>query len=143
MLIMKKKLNSILLIDDDEAINFVHEMFIRKVGCTDKIVSVKSGKQALSFLQTEFDETKELPPLIFLDINMPAMNGWEFLDKYKDFEKSMLEKTTLIMLTSSSNPKDEARAVAIPEVKEYRNKPITIEMLTEILLQHFDDAVLE
>ena len=80
---MKKKLHCIMLIDDDPATNFYHRIILRDGGWAQKIVEVKNGEEALQYLQTPFGIDNPRPSLIFLDINMPRMNGWEFLEAYK------------------------------------------------------------
>lgn len=136
---MKKKLNCILLIDDDEAINFVHKRVINKYDCTDKIVVVENGKQALDYLKSSIDGKSPSPEIIFLDINMPVMDGWEFLEEYQKLKKDQQGKVVLLMLTSSLNPDDLDRANKIKEVDGFRNKPLTSEMLEVILTKYFED----
>src|SRR5258708_36657106 len=106
---MNKKLNCILLIDDDEPTNFLNKMTIDQSGCAEWVQVVQSGQEALDYLQGtgRFKNRKEdypRPDLIFLDINMPAMDGWEFLDKYKELPKDQKAEIVLIMLTTSLNP---------------------------------------
>lgn len=127
-----EKLSCILLIDDHEATNFIHQMIIEKSGCVEKIVSVNSGFRALEYLN---NLTNQLPNLIFLDINMPKMNGWQFLEAYKKLDPS--RKTNIVMLTASNNPSDLEKAMENPEVLDFKNKPLTTEILEELLAVHF------
>jgi CheY-like chemotaxis protein len=136
---MKKKLNCILLIDDDEAINFVHKRVINKLNCTEKIVTVQNGQEALEYLQSDDKGESPHPDIIFLDINMPIMNGWDFLEEYQKLKKDEKGKVVLLMLTSSLNPDDLDRASKIPEVDGFRNKPLSTEMLEVILKKYFED----
>ena len=73
-----------MLIDDDEPTNYIHERIIEEVGCTEKIVAIQSGRRALDYLTSKTDGAYPQPDLIFLDINMPAMTGWGFLEKYSE-----------------------------------------------------------
>ena len=136
---MKKKLNCILLIDDDDAINFIHEWVINKVDCAEKIEKVENGVEALEYLESVKDGKHPQPDLIFLDINMPRMNGWEFLEEYHKLDEDKKGKIILVMLTSSLNPADLAKSKTITEVRAFKSKPLTIESLQDILKEYFED----
>lgn len=134
---MKKKLHCIMLIDDDPATNFYHRIILRDGGWAQRIVEVKNGEEALQYLQTPFGENNPRPSLIFLDINMPRMNGWEFLDAYKKLTTEQQAEHIVVMLSTSANPDDLQRATDNPFVKEYRSKPLTEEMLLELLERYW------
>jgi CheY-like chemotaxis protein len=136
---MKKKLNCILLIDDDKATNFINERVIKKLDCTKRIVTVYNGAEALEFLSIEENGNLLQPDLIFLDINMPVMDGWEFLEHYRKLHENKKAKVVLLMLTTSLNPDDVKKANKIQEVKGFKNKPLTIEMMQDILKAYFTD----
>src|SRR5436190_19995991 len=114
---MKQKLNTIMLIDDDEPTNFLSKMLIEEAHCAEHIQVADSGKMALEYLS----KSSDCPDLIFLDINMPAMNGWEFLDKYRELEKHKKGKIIIIMLTNSLNPDDKVKASQMPEIAGFEN----------------------
>jgi CheY-like chemotaxis protein len=136
---MKKKLNCVLLIDDDKATNFINERVIKKLDCTKRIVTVYNGAEALEFLSIEENGNLLQPDLIFLDINMPVMDGWEFLEHYRKLHENKKAKVVLLMLTTSLNPDDVKKANKIQEVKGFKNKPLTIEMMQDILKAYFTD----
>jgi len=136
---MKRKLSCILLIDDDSATNFYNEMIIKKAECTENIVAVQSGAQALEYLRSKPDGKHPQPELIFLDINMPAMNGWEFLEEYKNLDEEQKGKMVVVMLTTSLNPADKERAETIDEVTAFKNKPVSVEMLEEVISNYLTD----
>ncbi|MDQ3110211.1 MAG: response regulator [Bacteroidota bacterium] len=133
---MKKKLNCILLIDDDPDDNFFHQRIIKKMEITNAIHVARNGIEALDYLK---DEKQVIPELIFLDINMPRMNGWEFLEQYQHLDEKQKARITIMMLTTSANPDDVKRANEIKDVTGIKTKPLSIEMLNEILAQHFND----
>ena len=139
---MKQKLNCILLIDDDEPTNYFSSLLIEEAGCTEHIQVAQSGQTALNYLSNAKQSGSEnkglpLPDLIFLDINMPAMDGWEFLDKYKALEKEQQAKIVIIMLTTSLNPADKLKAENMPEISGFENKPLTPEIIDRVLKQYF------
>src|ERR1700743_813882 len=110
---MSIQLNCIMLIDDDEPTNFLNKMTLEQTGCTRYIRVAQSGQEALDYLsgrglpEAEKAEKKPRPDLIFLDVNMPAMDGWEFLERYKSLPSEQKADIVLIMLTTSLNPCDE------------------------------------
>ncbi len=133
---MRKKLNCILLVDDDPDDNHYHQIIINKMNIVNHIDIVTNGIEALAYLKKE----NQIPPdLIFLDLNMPKMNGWEFLEQYKHLETAQKAKALIVILTTSSNPDHIKRAKEIQEVTGFETKPLSKEILTEILEQHFPD----
>jgi CheY-like chemotaxis protein len=135
-----KKLNSILLIDDDKATNFISKMLIKKAGITDHVETVLNGKQALEYLTNTGKYKKEgsvcpCPMLILLDINMPVMDGWEFVEAFQKLEKN--QKVEIIMLTSSVNPDDRQKAEKLPAISGFQNKILKMEDLISIMNNYF------
>src|ERR1700741_4670028 len=98
---MKKKLECILLVDDDHEDNFFHKLVIERMDITKKIEVAKNGIEALEYLKADHHV---IPELIFLDINMPKMNGWEFLEEYQHLSPERKARITIMMLTTSANP---------------------------------------
>lgn len=131
---MKKKLNSILLVDDDPDDNYYHQIIINKMNMVNQIDIAVNGIEAIAYLKNE----NHIPPdILFLDLNMPKMNGWEFLEQYKSFSAEKKAKVLIVILTTSANPDDIKRAKEIEDVTGFETKPLTQELLTEILEQHF------
>ena len=135
---MKQKLNCVLLIDDDRTTNFLNERVIKQVDCVDRIEVEQTGMKALKFLNAK--ESAQ-PDLILLDINMPGMNGWEFLDEFREPQKEKQKNIVIIMITTSQNPEDAERTKTVSKISGFKKKPLTSEMLNEILREHFSDRV--
>lgn len=129
-----KKLNCVLLVDDDEPTNFLNKLTLKKAGCVDKIISTFDGQEALNYLEQHKDN--EFPELIFLDINMPLMNGWEFLDEYQslNFEN---KPPVVIMLTTSVNPDDEEKSKKYSSIAGFMHKPLDPEEINKLIQSHF------
>ena len=138
---MKQKLKCILLVDDNEADNFIHTRVIKKMGCAEEIKAVRGGQEALDYLTSLTENHIPQPELIFLDINMPSMNGFEFLERYQKTIPKELRNIVIMMLTTSLNPDDRLRSDTIEEVKDYKNKPLAKKLLTEILEMHYPSAL--
>ena len=130
---MIEKLNCIMLIDDNDDDNFYHKMIIKEVNLAKHIEVAESGFEALDYLR----KSVLIPQLIFLDINMPAMNGWEFLDEYRKLSDDEKAQIIIIMLTTSLNPIDRKRAEKIQEINGFETKPLTIEILKNIFEKFF------
>lgn len=144
---MKQKLNCILVIDDDEPTNFFTRIILEEADCCTHIKTVQSGQEALDYLaQSEKPGADPnlypSPDLIFLDINMPAMNGWEFLDEYRKLSIAPQHKIIMVMLTTSLFPEDKAKAGRSPEISGFENKPLTLDKLERILKTYFLDRQL-
>jgi CheY-like chemotaxis protein len=140
---MKKKLNCILLVDDDEPTNFIYKMIVGGANCTEKIKITQSGHEALNYLTASMNNNTEagymLPELIFLDINMPRMDGWDFMEKYNELRKNQNNNPVIMMLSTSLNPDDEIKAKSTPGISAFMHKPLTTQMLNEVLKTYFPD----
>ncbi|OOV17306.1 response regulator [Flavobacterium sp. LM4] len=140
---MKNKLNCVLLIDDDFATNFINKKIVQKANITEHIQVALNGKEAIDYLcnKGKFESQETInpqPQLVFLDINMPVMDGWEFIKSYKILVSDGRKKEIrIIMLTSSFNPADKAKADTIEEIADYRQKTLNVAMLHEVIKKHF------
>ena len=136
------KLNCVLVIDDDEPTNFFNQMIVEQANCTESVKVAQSGHEALEYLSTSVKlacQNREYPcpDLIFLDINMPAMDGWEFLERYRELEKQRKNQVIVVMLTTSLFQEDMLKAQGMAEITAFENKPLTPEKLENILNKHF------
>lgn len=136
---LKKKLSCILLVDDDEATNYIHTMIITQADCANTVKSVMSGFEALEYLNAEEDGEYPQPEFIFLDINMPGMSGWEFLEEYDKLPEEKRGDIVIVMLTTSLNPDDAEKAKNIQIIRGFQNKPLSVEMMHGLMKEHFPD----
>ncbi|MDB5271654.1 MAG: response regulator [Chitinophagaceae bacterium] len=133
---MNKKLKCIMLVDDNADDNFYHERVIKKNDATDIVVTKQTALDALNYLKSKKNDDVH-PDLIFLDINMPGMNGWEFLEEYSKLDKQFQSRAIVVMLTTSDNPDDKMKAKASNIAAEFKTKPLTPIMLEEIISKYF------
>lgn len=122
-----------MLIDDNKTDNFFHERVIRKANAAETVIVKESAEEALSYLKNKHNNETDHPDLILLDINMPGMNGWEFIEEYEKLDESLQSKMIVVMLTTSENPDDFALAKKHNVLAGFQTKPLTIEMLEEII----------
>ncbi|MBA6314614.1 response regulator [Cellulophaga baltica] len=115
----------ILLVEDDEITNYITTTKLRNIGF-ENVDAVLNGELALEYL------AKEQPNLIFLDVNMPVMDGFEFLDSEE--VQNQYSDIPIVLLTSSSRPKDKEMASRYSNVIEYLEKPLNYEKMKKILL---------
>jgi len=133
---------SVLIVDDDEASVFLSKLFIENLELDIDVFSANDGKAALEVLE-EKNINPEVgnsftPCLVVLDINMPVMNGWQFLDAYqKRFPKELQSNIVIAMMTVSEDERDFIRAMNNPFINEYISKPLTDERVLEIMEKYF------
>nr|WKN39459.1 response regulator [Tunicatimonas sp. TK19036] len=123
----------VFIIDDDEITRFLLITKLEKYGFASQYHTFASAKEALAFLKNTRDNPLELPDLIFLDINMPDMDSWAFLERYENLFFSNIKNIHVCILTSSVFEKDIERANAHPLVDEYLVKPIQNDSLKNLV----------
>ncbi|MFY7900189.1 MAG: response regulator [Chitinophagaceae bacterium] len=128
------KLDKVCIIDDDIIYQFLIKEEIEETRMVNSVLFFDDGEQALHFIQQKIasQSQKELPDVIFLDINMPVMNGWEFIQAYVGMKPFIGKKITIYMVSSSIDNRDLDKAKSISEISDYIIKPITSNRLQTI-----------
>jgi len=131
---------TVMLIDDNEIDNFLNQKIIKMCQFADKIDIYTSANEAIKTLENAYsNEVKGqggLPSIIFLDLNMPLMNGFEFLEKFEALPENIKNQCKIAILTSSINPNDEFEANDHSSVFKYLNKPLGKEMLNKMVIEN-------
>ncbi|RMG55353.1 MAG: response regulator [Bacteroidetes bacterium] len=121
-----------MLVDDNEIDNIINEKIIESSSFAENILVFQTGQEALDYLREHQEDASNLPEIVFLDINMPIMDGFQFLEEFESFSEEVLKKCKIIMLSSSISPKDIDRAASSRYVKKYLNKPLNARYLQAI-----------
>lgn len=133
-----KKLVDVLILDDDDVSNFIYKKIIESSGIANNIITFQKGRLALEYLEDKVKSKEAFPDMIFIDINMPVMNGWDFLDEYQEKVASNIDKFVFIsMLSSSVYKEDIQKAKGYEVVNEYISKPLTQESVTKLINKYF------
>lgn len=126
------KYKMVMIIDDNEIDRYVGESVIRIHNFAEAVINVEAAKDALEYLIAHQDQPELLPQLIFLDINMPEMNGFEFLDEYEHLPDSIKTNCIVMMLTTSLHEEDKQKADTCKYVYRFLNKPLNPEKLNSM-----------
>jgi CheY-like chemotaxis protein len=121
---MEYKYPKVMVIDDNEIDLYIAEMVMKHSKFAEQIICMKSGKEALDYLRPLLSSPEEIPSFIFLDINMPEMTGFEFLDEYQHLPEHIRSKCIIMMLTTSLNEDDRLQAESNEFVRRFLNKPL-------------------
>lgn len=114
----------VLLIDDSEIDNYINKAIISKSDSVTEVVTKTSGQEALDYLMELKDNIELVPNVIFLDIRMPGMDGYEFIELYKNLPNEVKQKCRVFVLSSSTNPTDIARSESYEEIEKHLSKPL-------------------
>lgn len=131
---MNQKLKLIILLDDNNATNYIHKKFIKESECTENCIDFQNGELLLDYLKSE---DSIIPELLFMDINMPTMNAWEFLEEFEKIKNERLKKIVIILLSTSLSPSDDKIAKSISTIKEVQIKPLTVDSINKTVAAYF------
>lgn len=125
----------VLLIDDSDVDNFINKAILSKENYISKITIKSSGPDALEYLEHILEEPESFPDLIFLDIRMPRMNGFEFLEEYRNFPEKLKAHCKIYILSSSIDPLDSEKSKKYTMVKGHLVKPLAHYHVSKLLLE--------
>lgn len=128
-----KKFESMYLVDDDDVYQYIAKRTIESTGLISKICVFSNGLEAVQSLRSAINAHTVLPDMIMLDLTMPVLDGWGFLDDYLLMKKAIGKKIWIFVVSSSINPADVERARHIEEVTDYVVKPLTVEKFQDLL----------
>lgn len=123
----------ILLIDDDRIYQFAARKTIEATGFADNILIYSNGEDAINYLKSNIKDETSLPDVIFLDVNMPIMNGWEFLEEYSHIKQGLIKPVIIYVVSSSVDEFDVSKSRQYDTVKGYIVKPVLREKFRQIL----------
>lgn len=126
-------LKKVMIVDDNEMDLYVGKRVMIKYSFAEEVLTVDSAKGALAYLIEKKDNPEQIPDLILLDINMPEMNGFEFLEAYNSLPESIRRNCIIMMLTTSLHFEDKQKASDNPYIRSYMNKPLDETKLTSLL----------
>lgn len=123
----------IALVDDDPIFQFTATRLIESANLANGIFHFENGNEALEYLLKHSSDKDKLPDYLFLDINMPLMDGWMFLEEFQKVKSTLAKEFALYMVSSSIDPRDISRAKEFNDVKDFVIKPVTVERFSELL----------
>lgn len=131
-----KKVKKALLVDDSKATNFFNKKILERTGQIEEICTVENGEEALKLLKEG-----NIPEIIFLDINMPVMNGWEFLSAYQELNINEHNTVIILMLGAALSQEDIDRAKRFIQVKGFQEKMLTKTNVNSIIEKHIEPLI--
>ncbi len=129
---MSKKVQRAFIIDDDEVYIYAIKRLIKIQNLCDEVLVFTDGKQAVDYLEEHQNDGTQMPEVIMIDVNMPVLDGWGFIEAFQKMDLESTRNTKLFMISSSIDPRDVKKAKEIPLIIKYIFKPITFDELKEV-----------
>lgn len=129
-----RKIELLALVDDDDTFVFITKKIIEKTNHVKEIKVFSNGLEALDYLKENLNSEYKLPDIIFLDLSMPIMDGWQFLDEFTTLETQKTSKIIIYICSSSISPHDIMKAKKMSAVSDFIIKPVTKDKFSEIIL---------
>ncbi|MDB5193051.1 MAG: two-component response regulator [Segetibacter sp.] len=126
------KFTNVLLVEDDPITIMVCDRIIKMSAFAENVTSCENGKKAIDFLNNQRTASLDFPEVIFLDINMPVMNGWDFLEEFEKVQHSFTTLPRIYILSSTVDPEDYKKAKSYSSVEDFISKPLSKEFLDNI-----------
>jgi CheY-like chemotaxis protein len=134
------RIKEIMFIDDDEIVKMVGAKVLQRINYINEISYFSNGLEALENILYRINNSQITidsdPVLILLDINMPKMNAWEFMNEFTLLVPEMKNKFKIVIVTSSFNPEDKIKAFSYGEIEDYTNKPLSALLFKDFLIKH-------
>lgn len=129
-----KQIETLYVIDDDDIYQFITKKLLEETGLVEQIKIFSNGREALAFIEEAVVAKKQIPSIILLDLTMPIMDGWEFLEHFQLLRTTIGQSIFVYVVSSSVDPKDLERARSFAEVTDYLVKPLSKQKLTQLML---------
>lgn len=128
-----ERINNLYIVDDDTTYTFLTELLIKKTNKVEHVMVFNDARKAIDSINENIQNNELLPEVIFLDLNMPIMDGWEFLNEFKTIKTRLEKKIIIYIVTSSINPIDFEKAISTENVSDFIVKPITKDKFDHLL----------
>ena len=123
---------NVLLVDDDRIFNLLSKKTLERMSIVDDVHTAVNGKEAIDLINNYFQGSRTMPDIILLDLNMPIMDGFEFIEAFQKLNVHGKQNVRIVIVSSSQDPRDIERARAFG-IKDYLAKPVTEEQLWKAL----------